>query len=347
MMKLLRILVMSCSLIAPAISSAQTGYAAFYGVPDPLRLNSFISTTATGNNAFTMNAGAKLCLTNNCSISLANSVSDHVSLAGAGRLIVASLRTPLIFTDSGAAIIVASNVADGASALGITLNNTVTLSTTGAKILSIQNNSSEKNAFDKDGRLFFPTSIGPTWGTPAAITAAIVYDGANRISMSVGGGAIANQWANGNTGTSNNMVSNRTNASGAVGTTINTAVTFNVAGQKLLQILNNAVEKYAWDLNGKALTTFTDTSGTPGSGTANTVCGRSAIAALASAATITNSNVAAASQVFLQMETTGAGVGNIIPNVPGAGSFVATTINAVGAATVVTGTTVFSWCVQN
>lgn len=45
-----------------------------------------------------------------------------------------------------------SSIADSASAIGFTLN-TASLSTTGAKLISIKNNGSEKFAVDKDGRI--------------------------------------------------------------------------------------------------------------------------------------------------------------------------------------------------
>jgi hypothetical protein len=46
-----------------------------------------------------------------------------------------------------------ANVADGASAVGFTFNNTVTLATSGAKLISFQNNGTEKFYIDKDGNV--------------------------------------------------------------------------------------------------------------------------------------------------------------------------------------------------
>ena len=46
-----------------------------------------------------------------------------------------------------------SGVADSGSAIGFTLNTSNTLSTAGAKLLSLQNNGSEKFAIDKDGKV--------------------------------------------------------------------------------------------------------------------------------------------------------------------------------------------------
>lgn len=84
---------------------------------------------------------------------------------------------------------------------------------------------------------------------------------------------------------------------------------------------------------------YTDSSGTPGAATINKLAGRSAIAAGAASAVITNSNVAATDIVLAVLETRDAtGVDLVI--VPGAGSFTAS------VAANATGTTKFSWIVQ-
>lgn len=333
-------------LSVPLSAHAQEGYAGIYGTPNPDRSGSFIASNASGSTAFQMNLGARLLFDSTGSNYL-SLVSTTLTSTGITALQVGQLNAnTLTATAFSLGLTLTGAVANSGTAVGTIIDNGVALSTAGAKTLSIRNNGAEKNSFDKDGYLFFPTSIGIAWGTPSSITASIFYDGANHISFSIGAGVLANQYSNGNTGAPNIMQSNRTNGAAAIGTNINTAATFNIAGQKLLNITNNSVEKMAWDLNGKPITTFTDTSGTPGSGTANTVCGRSAIANTASAATITNSNSVAGSQVFIQMETSGVGVGNIVA-APGVGSFVATSINALGVATATTGTLVFSWCVKN
>lgn len=88
---------------------------------------------------------------------------------------------------------------------------------------------------------------------------------------------------------------------------------------------------------------YSDSSGSPGNATINLHCGRSAIAAGASAATITNTLVAATSIIFVVPESADATLGVIIC-VPGAGSFVCTNRSA-GVATNVTANTTFTWCV--
>jgi hypothetical protein len=97
---------------------------------------------------------------------------------------------------------------------------------------------------------------------------------------------------------------------------------------------------------GKLVCASTDTSGSPGSATANTPCGKSAVASGASSATITNSGVTATSTVTCNLVTTGAGVEGI-QCVAGAGSFVATTTAGLGVVTVTTANASFTWNVLN
>lgn len=91
---------------------------------------------------------------------------------------------------------------------------------------------------------------------------------------------------------------------------------------------------------------FTDISGTPGSGSASTSCGRAAIASSASSLTLTNPLVSTTSRVTCQQESTGVGVTSVVC-APGNGSFVATSLAGLGVTTVTTGTDKFSWCVSN
>jgi N-acetylneuraminic acid mutarotase len=61
-----------------------------------------------------------------------------------------------------------SNIADGASAVGFTLNGANTYSTTGAKLLSVQNGGSERFAIDKDGNVKLYGHIISGGTTPSA-----------------------------------------------------------------------------------------------------------------------------------------------------------------------------------
>lgn len=109
------------------------------------------------------------------------------------------------------------------------------------------------------------------------------------------------------------------------------------ANALLWSFRNNTTQKAYISKNGSFGGTYTDTSGTPGSGTANTVTGRSAIAATSSAAiTITNALCTATSVVMATLEDNDA-VCKSLAVVPGSGSFTVTP----GATT--TAITKFRW----
>ena len=122
-------------------------------------------------------------------------------------------------------------------------------------------------------------------------------------------------------------------ASNAVAVAISPALTYANATAKLLSVQNNFVEKVAFDLNGKIIPQFTDSSGTPGSATANTTAGLAAIAAASSSAiTITNSTVRAASIVMATVHSADATCKSV-QVVVSAGSFTLTPNAATTAIT--------------
>lgn len=85
---------------------------------------------------------------------------------------------------------------------------------------------------------------------------------------------------------------------------------------------------------------YTDISGTPGNGTANTTSGKAAFAGAGTTVTVTNSLVTAASKVFVQLGGADATL-TTVRVTPGSGSFVVTG-NAAA-----TGTTPFTFLVVN
>jgi hypothetical protein len=111
------------------------------------------------------------------------------------------------------------------------------------------------------------------------------------------------------------------------------------AGDRLWSFQNNSVEQSGITKDGGYTTKFTDTSGTPGAGTANTISGRSSLSS-GSAFDITNSCCAAGSIVLTQIETVDATCKSV-KAVATDGKFTATATAAP------TGTVVFSWVVVN
>lgn len=94
-------------------------------------------------------------------------------------------------------------------------------------------------------------------------------------------------------------------------------------------------------VGGSVIQPYTDNSGTPGNTTINTPRGRAAIAAAASAATVTNSSVLATSTVLISLKGTDATAITARVSAQSAGSF---TVTAIASAT---GTTVFDFLVVN
>lgn len=97
---------------------------------------------------------------------------------------------------------------------------------------------------------------------------------------------------------------------------------------------NSAISVLAITNAGSIVLPTTDSSGTPGAATINQACGRSAIAAGASSAVITNSLVTAASHIFISPGARDA-TGLLPIAVPAAGSFtLSTTANCTAALTI-------------
>lgn len=90
----------------------------------------------------------------------------------------------------------------------------------------------------------------------------------------------------------------------------------------------------------------TDSSASPGAATANTPVGKSALAAGASSAVITNSLATTTSLIFLTNNDVDATC-VILKVAPASGSFTVTGTSAAGVATNCTATTKFSWFVVN
>lgn len=120
---------------------------------------------------------------------------------------------------------------------------------------------------------------------------------------------------------------------GSTAHSFTTHASFPTAGGVLLEFCNLTTRKSSISKDGAYGGTYTDTSGTPGSGTASTVSGRSAIAATSSATiTITNTLCTATSVVLATLEDNDATCKSLAV-VPGSGSFTVTPGATTGAIT--------------
>ena len=155
---------------------------------------------------------------------------------------------------TAAPVALVSSVANGASAVAVSINSSVALSTSGAKLLSILNNSVEKAYFDKDGALSINTGLRlSTSGSdtvivaPASGTSGNVYLNNNAENFAT----INHTGITSGTGATFALTSSVANGASAVGTSINTAAAYSTAGAKLLSVQNNSVEKAYVDKDGR------------------------------------------------------------------------------------------------
>jgi hypothetical protein len=146
-----------------------------------------------------------------------------------GQIVVGSTGNGTTFTKTLAATFVANqtlalqgNINDGASAVGATIDNAVTLSTAGAKLLSVRNNGTEKAFIDKDGGISTQNNVNMT--------------GAN--------GAINIMGSNGG------LFLNGNKSAGDAGVDVNISSSVIRTAGKLLSVQNNGAEKASIDFAG-------------------------------------------------------------------------------------------------
>lgn len=134
---------------------------------------------------------------------------------------------------------------------------------------------------------------------------------------------------------------------GSIAHIFDTRAAYGTAGGKVIQVKNNNVEMAAISKDGAYGVQGTDSSGSPGAATINKPSGKSAIAASASAVTITDSTVTANSQIYIS--PLGADATCIflrVSAITAATSFVVTGYSAASVATACTGNQSFFWEVR-
>lgn len=117
---------------------------------------------------------------------------------------------------------IAGQMSNGASAVAVTITSP-TYSTSGAKLLSLKNNTTEKFYVDKDGKAVASAGVNGTVGTFSTnvVTPAVTSVGATYLGLS----------------------GNYADGASAVGVVVDNTVTLANAGSKLLSVRNNTVEK--------------------------------------------------------------------------------------------------------
>jgi hypothetical protein len=124
--------------------------------------NSAVAIAHTLNSPSYVTAGAKLLSVQNNGVEQASIDRLGIIAAAGGFTTTANsylgpITANSLVASAPSTLSLTSQKADGASAVGIVLNNSVTMATAGAKLLSIQNNGVEKAYVDKDGYLSAPS----------------------------------------------------------------------------------------------------------------------------------------------------------------------------------------------
>ncbi|MBI5071910.1 hypothetical protein HZB93_03415 [Candidatus Falkowbacteria bacterium] len=147
---------------------------------------------------------------------------------------------------------------DGASAVGVILNNAVTLSTAGAKIISVRNNTAEKAAIGLNGEVMAGA------GTVSLPSLSFLgdpntgfYNTADVIKVAAGGASYGQMgtdfrydWILSNSAATLTLKGQVADGASAVGVTIGPYNTFSTAGSKIISFVNASTEKAYIDKDG-------------------------------------------------------------------------------------------------
>lgn len=257
----------------------------------------------------------------------------------------ATLAGTAAIANSNDTLSLSGNDADGASAIGVIINNATTFTDTAARVLSIQNNGTEKAWFDKDGKLIItgatsqaiaiPVNKGIQWtggtnmysdGSQVNFSGGVsstyyqcwgpfaVFGGSD-ILMVGGGGKFRGD------GVRVIIEGGEADSGTTRAVDIQTGVNLTTAGAKILSVRNQVTEKMAVDKDGGIRMDGTDASGTPGAATINKPRGKVAIDAAADSVVVTNALVTANSMVIPVLETDDATLTRILRVELGTGSF--------------------------
>jgi hypothetical protein len=184
--------------------------------------------------------------------------------------------TDSVLTNTATSLDLAGTMADGASAIAIKLRSNITYVNPTAKLLSVQNNTTEKFFVDLSGTAKSLAGSGVTaFATVAGAfinlgnTQATLYSDANFTIRAAGHFRVndgtlyaGNITATPSGNSTLTLTSTQADGASAVGTTINTSILYSTAGAKLLLIQNQAVEFASFDYQGSLTNSNGGTVGT-------------------------------------------------------------------------------------
>jgi hypothetical protein len=165
---------------------------------------------------------------------------------------------------SGSKIRLQSSVADTGAAIGLTVNNTVSLTASGAKLVSFQNSAVEKTYIDKDGSIFLSNtaakvSVGGPYIARSTVDGGLILDqadGAGLFHFQVSSNDVATIGSTGDlsinvSGTNRLAFTPGVGDSGsAVAYKFDTGINLVTSGALLFSLRNFGTQKLSVDLNG-------------------------------------------------------------------------------------------------
>lgn len=153
-------------IVTPTSIEAQSGFYATSGGSYHIGGSSVLLDLGSfklGLTGYATDGATAVGITLNNSISLLNANAKLVSIQSAGAelaffgsggdLTVPSVTTGFMFSPTSTTLTLRSQQADGSTAVGTLIQNTPSLTTAGAKLVSFKNNSTEKAFIDKDGAI--------------------------------------------------------------------------------------------------------------------------------------------------------------------------------------------------
>lgn len=221
---------------------------------------SVYSSIASGSNAFTQLQGARHTFDGSTGAKYLSSDGTTLTLTGL------TLNATQFLGPAATTAQIYGQMADGASAIGTKIGSNVTLANAAAKLVSVQNNGSEKDYFDLNGGLAIPGSGGVFSGTPPLISGGVALGAVSSFAAICNGSAVSyslnncmmysqalDTYVNAPTGSLigfriNNAVIGTWGTAGLVIGNGGTAITKSVAGSGTLDFASAAISTCSADL---------------------------------------------------------------------------------------------------
>jgi hypothetical protein len=136
-----------------------------------------VSGVASGSNAILLSAGQRLNFGSSYFFETSGAISASSSITSGGNFILGA--GGIFYANTSNTANLTGQIANGASAVAVAFNNTVTLSTVGAKLVTFNNNGTEKLAVGKNGQF-----VAPTGNADSVVGTATLGGGTGTVTVS-------------------------------------------------------------------------------------------------------------------------------------------------------------------